>query len=66
MSSEPPRPPSPPWAAERVVGPEDAARLIAAQFPALAPVTVEPAGVSWDNTVFRVNGAWAGGARAPS
>ncbi len=44
-----------PWAAEEEVSPELAARLIDAQFPALAPAQVALLGVGWDNTVYRVN-----------
>jgi aminoglycoside phosphotransferase (APT) family kinase protein len=45
-----------PWSAEQVVSESLACSLIEAQFPALAPVRVEPLGVGWDNTAYRVNG----------
>src|SRR5437870_2010498 len=43
------------WAAEIAVDRTLAAALIEEQCPALRPVTVEPLGAGWDNTVFRVN-----------
>jgi aminoglycoside phosphotransferase (APT) family kinase protein len=42
--------------AETDISPEEAAGLIQRQFPALAPVQVEPLGVGLDNVAFRVNG----------
>lgn len=45
-----------PWSAEQVVSESLACSLIEAQFPALAPVRVEPLAVGWDNTAYRVNG----------
>lgn len=48
-----------PWLAEREIDASTAARLIAAQFPALAPVHLSPLGAGWDNTVFAVNQAYA-------
>jgi aminoglycoside phosphotransferase (APT) family kinase protein len=50
--------PQPAWAPEEAVSAELAAELIQEQFPALAPVRVEPLGVGWDNTVFRVNNSY--------
>ena len=50
--------PTPPWTAEREVGPELARRLISERFPDLATARVEPLGQGWDNTVFLVDGAW--------
>jgi aminoglycoside phosphotransferase (APT) family kinase protein len=47
---------APPWAPEITVSPDLASRLIDAQFPAIAPCTVEPLGCGWDNTAFLVNG----------
>ena len=44
-----------PWAAEEVVSPELAARLVDEQFPDLAPARVVGLGVGWDNTAYRVN-----------
>jgi aminoglycoside phosphotransferase (APT) family kinase protein len=43
------------WSAEFVVAADRARSLIEAQFPRLAPATVVPIGVGWDNTAFRVN-----------
>ena len=37
---------------------ELAAALIAAQFPALAPVAIGPSHAGWDNTVYQVGEAW--------
>jgi aminoglycoside phosphotransferase (APT) family kinase protein len=48
-------PPPRPWAAEETVDPAQARALIEAQFPALAPVRLEPLGVGWDNTAYLVN-----------
>jgi len=47
----------PAWTAEEEVSAELAARLIEAQFPALAPARVALLGVGWDNTAYRVNDA---------
>ncbi len=47
-----------PWTPERVVSPELAAALIAAQFPALAPPRLGQRHAGWDNTVYEVNDAW--------
>jgi len=47
-----------PWAPERAVSAEEARALIESQHPALAPATVEPFGVGWDNTAFLVNAAF--------
>jgi aminoglycoside phosphotransferase (APT) family kinase protein len=47
-----------PWTHERVVSPELAAALIAAQFPALAPPRMGKSYAGWDNTVHEVNEAW--------
>lgn len=44
------------WKAERQVDPALATQLIAQQFPALAPVSVEFCGEGYDNVVYRVNG----------
>jgi aminoglycoside phosphotransferase (APT) family kinase protein len=48
---------SPAWKPEEVVTPARAIELIESQFPALAPATLEPLGVGWDNTAFVVNGS---------
>ncbi len=45
-----------PWSAEQVVSESLARVLIEGQFPALAPVHVEPLEFGWDNTAYRVNG----------
>jgi aminoglycoside phosphotransferase (APT) family kinase protein len=44
-----------PWAAERIVKPDLAARLIDAQFRDLRPVHLELLGEGWDNTAYLVN-----------
>jgi aminoglycoside phosphotransferase (APT) family kinase protein len=44
-----------PWAAERVVDPDLASRLIKAQFRDLRPVQLELLGKGWDNTAYLVN-----------
>jgi aminoglycoside phosphotransferase (APT) family kinase protein len=46
------------WAPEHVVGPVEAAGLIAAQFPDLRAAKVEPLATGWDNTVHLVDGGW--------
>jgi aminoglycoside phosphotransferase (APT) family kinase protein len=46
------------WIPERVVGPDLARSLIESQFPDLRPARVEPFGQGFDNTAYRVNGAW--------
>jgi aminoglycoside phosphotransferase (APT) family kinase protein len=46
------------WVPERVVGPSLARSLIESQFPDLRPAFVEPLGQGFDNTAYRVNGAW--------
>ncbi|MCD1260108.1 phosphotransferase [Paenibacillus athensensis] len=46
------------WHPERVVTEEEAAELIERQFPQLAPVTAIAAGEGFDNTAYRVNGAY--------
>lgn len=45
----------PVWTAEVEVTEAEAAHVIAAQFPPLAPVTVRLMGEGWDNTAFVVN-----------
>ena len=45
-----------PWTADVEIGPEEAGRLIARQFPALAGARPEPFGVGWDNAAFLVGG----------
>lgn len=45
----------PQWTAEVEVTETEAARVITAQFPELAPVTVRLMGAGWDNTAFVVN-----------
>lgn len=45
---------SKPWLAECEVGPGLAIKLIEAQFPALAPVTLSHLGTGWDNVVYLV------------
>ncbi len=52
-------PPAPPvWAAERELGAAEAAQVVAAQFPALRGLPVEPLAIGWDNTVHLVGGRW--------
>lgn len=46
------------WAADIHLTEGDAALLIARQFPALAPVRLEPFGAGWDNAAFLVNGRY--------
>jgi aminoglycoside phosphotransferase (APT) family kinase protein len=46
-----------PWTAEWSVDAELARRVLEAQFPSLAPVTLAPFGVGWDNTAYLVNRA---------
>ena len=46
------------WVPERVVGPELARCLIEEQFSDLRPAHVELLGQGFDNTAYRVNGAW--------
>lgn len=46
------------WAADTEVPAALAVRLIEGRFPKLAPVRLEPLGEGWDNTAFRVNGAF--------
>ncbi len=48
----------PEWTAQIVVTAELARALIEDQFPALAPVTLEPLGEGWDNTAYKANGAY--------
>jgi aminoglycoside phosphotransferase (APT) family kinase protein len=45
-----------PWDADVDLSPEEAARLIERQFPALAPAGLAPLGVGWDNAAYLVNG----------
>ncbi len=45
------------WDADIQLGDEAVARLIARQFPALAPVRLAPLGTGWDNVAFLVNEA---------
>lgn len=52
MSAPTPRP----WLADIPLEDELAARLIARQFPRLAPVRIEPLGTGWDNAAYLVNG----------
>ncbi|MCA1722505.1 MAG: phosphotransferase [Actinobacteria bacterium] len=47
------------WAPEHEIRTEQAARLIATQFPALAALPVVPLATGWDNSVFTVGDAWA-------
>ena len=47
-----------PWASEETVDPQRARALIEGQFPELAPAQLEPLGVGWDNTAYRVNGQY--------
>ncbi|HEX5505907.1 MAG TPA: phosphotransferase, partial [Thermomicrobiales bacterium] len=44
------------WAEDIPLTDGDAARLIAGQFPALAPARLESLGVGWDNRSFLVDG----------
>lgn len=46
------------WIPERVVSPELARSLIEAEFPEFRPAGVELLGQGFDNTAYRVNGAW--------
>ena len=46
---------SSPWSAEVDLTGAAATRLIEAQFPKLNPARLEPFGVGWDNTAYRVN-----------
>jgi aminoglycoside phosphotransferase (APT) family kinase protein len=48
----------PTWTPEVELGPDLARALIEEQFPSLAPACVEPLGVGWDNTAFRVNNGY--------
>jgi aminoglycoside phosphotransferase (APT) family kinase protein len=50
---------APPWASERVVDAETAARLVALRFLDLAGRPVTPLAEGWDSTVFTVGGDWA-------
>ena len=43
------------WSAERTLLPAEAAALVAAQFPGLAPVSARPLAAGWDNTAFLIN-----------
>lgn len=47
-----------PWLPEFETSPAEAAALIDAQLPALAPARVEPLAAGWDNSAFLVNGKW--------
>ena len=49
---------TPAWSAEFIVSDAQARALIEAQFLQLAPAIVEPLGIGWDNSAFRVNGAY--------
>lgn len=49
---------SPIWQADVTLTQEGAGQLIERQFPELAPARLEPLGVGWDNTAYRVNGQW--------
>lgn len=44
------------WDADAELAPAAAAALIDGQFPALAPVRLEPLGEGWDNWAYAVNG----------
>lgn len=44
-----------PWAAEYLVGPDEALALVATQFPALAPRRVRRVGEGWDNVAYVVD-----------
>jgi aminoglycoside phosphotransferase (APT) family kinase protein len=48
-----------PWDAERVVGVEEARRLIRERFPEVAARDVELLGEGFDNIVYRVDGRWS-------
>jgi aminoglycoside phosphotransferase (APT) family kinase protein len=50
---------APEWAAEQVVGTEQARDLIGAQFPFLRGAPVELLAEGWDNTVYAVDDRWA-------
>jgi len=47
-----------PWTAEIEVSADLAQALIESQFAELAPIHIEPLGVGWDNTAYRVNGEY--------
>ncbi|HZT42835.1 MAG TPA: phosphotransferase [Chthonomonadaceae bacterium] len=47
--------PSRTWEADTELSEEEAADLIATQFPQLAPARLQAMGVGWDNAAFRVN-----------
>lgn len=47
-----------PWEAEHDLGVDAATALVEEQFPELAPATLEPFGVGWDNTAYLVDGRW--------
>lgn len=49
---------SPEWSAEIEISSEQAAELIAEQFPRLAPVRCAPFGMGWDNVALLVNDAY--------
>ena len=46
------------WDPERVVSADEAADLVAGQFPRLRDAPVEALATGWDNTVFLVGGQW--------
>lgn len=48
----------PQWSADVELTEADAAALIEQQFPALAPVTMAPLGIGWDNVAYLVNDAY--------
>jgi aminoglycoside phosphotransferase (APT) family kinase protein len=47
---------TPQWTSDIAIDTALASRLIAEQFPALAPLAVEPLGSGWDNAAFTVGG----------
>lgn len=49
---------TPQWSAEIEITCEQAAELIAGQFPELAPVRCAPFGIGWDNVALLVNDAY--------
>jgi len=55
---EPAVPAGPIWAAEIVVTPDFAARLISEQFPELGSASVTVLATGWDNTAFVVDDHW--------
>lgn len=49
---------TPPWTADIELHEHQAAALIAAQFPELRGLALEPFGIGWDNQAWLVGGTW--------